>query len=87
MPIEATAPRYAEALAEITRLYPGRSVLKVGEFARLTASNPRHVFNMIEAGELVAVNIGNTHNTKSGRKCWRIPLSAAAVYLAARRNV
>jgi excisionase family DNA binding protein len=58
------------------------AVLTVKQFADRFGVSRQHVFNLIEAGQLQAVNIGI-----GTLQFWRIPVAAADRYEAERLNV
>lgn len=62
-------------------LWPGRAVIRAEELAKALAVDRRHILNLVEAGELEAVNAASSH---SSRKWIRIPISAVVKWLAGR---
>lgn len=75
-------------------VFPGRRTLYVQEVAEHLKITSQHVLNLIELGELKAVNIasdisGGPTDGKSRRasaRHYRIPVSALDEFLQARRN-
>ena len=73
-------------------LFPGRVTLYVHEVARTLSITERQVIDLLEehrdtGGDsgLAGINIGNG-NTKSKRNSWRIPVSALAAFIQARKT-
>ena len=60
-------------------LFPGRTVLYVGEVAAKLQVTEQHVLDLIDEGQLRAINIGG-----GTRKFWRIPIEAYHDFLKAR---
>ena len=58
----------------------GRKVFLVNEVALMLGATDQHVLNLIESGQLGAINIGN-----GSRKFWRIPLSECRAFMDERR--
>jgi len=58
------------------------AVLTVKQFAERFGVSKQHVLNLIDAGQLQAVNIGI-----GSLKFWRIPVAEAERYESARLNV
>jgi excisionase family DNA binding protein len=63
-------------------LFPGRTVLYVGEVAERLDISEQHVLDLIDEGRLLAINIGG-----GTRKFWRIPVEAYERYLEENRSV
>lgn len=61
-----------------------RTVLYVSEVAEKIGVTEQHVIDLIEEGQLGAVNVGGTIN---GRKYWRIPVAEYEKFLKQRQNV
>ena len=57
---------------------PDRSALYVFEVARKLKCAERHVLNLIQCGQLRAINIATDPD---GRKCYRIPIESYDEYL------
>ena len=63
---------------QFTRLgFNGRSVLRPHEIAAKLCCDVRHVYDLIEAGQLRALNIA----ARRGRRCLRIPVEAWEAFL------
>lgn len=73
-------------------VFPGRLNLYVAEVASKLQVTNQHILNLIEAGEIDAINIAKDikgGTTKSGRtksEFWRIPVAAYDALIEARRN-
>jgi hypothetical protein len=78
---EMTAPQLP--LAHIT--FPGRTVLMISEVAKALRCTETHVRDLIDEGQLVAVDIASpiTHGNKP-RQCLRIPVSSYDNFVRAR---
>ena len=63
-------------------LFPGRKMLYVREVAEHLRITRQHVVDLIEEGNLAAVNV-NSEAEK--RACWRIPVEAYEAFLRRRR--
>ena len=59
-----------------------RTVLYVGEVALKLRVTEQHVLDLIDEGQLIAVNVGG-----AGRKFWRIPVEAYDAFLARRNSL
>lgn len=75
-------------------LFPGRTTLYVHEVVRALSLSENQVIDLIESGDLAAVNIasglqsaGNPNGSKTPRKYWRIPVSAFDAFVAQRKNL
>ena len=75
-------------------LFPGRSMLKVGEVAAACGVDNQHITNLVESGDLLAIDLRTSKPAhprrgqkkhKSFRQLLRIP-SSAFDDLVARRN-
>lgn len=62
-------------------LFPGRRALYVAEVAEKLSVTEQHVRDLIEGGELQAVNVGD-----DSRKFWRIPTEAYEHFLKRRHS-
>lgn len=74
-------------------LFPGRTSLRVVEVAKALAMTERQVADLIDEGELVAVDISSgmlsTENPKgkrTSRSAWRIPVSAFDEFINQRKS-
>ena len=73
-------------------LFPGRTTLYVTEVSRALGMAENQVIDLIESGELEAVNIasklqaeGHSGGSKTTRRYWRVPVSAYDVFIARRK--
>jgi excisionase family DNA binding protein len=62
--------------------FTGRTVLNVGEVAASLRITIQHVIDLIDEGQLTAINIGG-----DGRRHYRIPTEALRAFLENRRSV
>lgn len=62
----------------------GRTTLRVDEVAAVLNVTREHVNNLIEAGELTAIQLQRKTGT---RNCWRIPLLAVSEFLCKRSSL
>ncbi len=90
-PFDGKEPR---VLIDVLAMFPGRTVLYVKEVARALDIVEQHVHNLIEIGELAAINVGsaprselNPRGSKIARNYWRIPVSALETFVEARKTV
>lgn len=75
-------------------VFPGRTLLIIAEVAEALKCTQQHVLDLVEEGQLVAVDIrgklaGATAKpsdmgNKSARRCLRIPVSAYDTFIKAR---
>lgn len=72
-------------------LFPGRSTLKAGEVADALRVDDQHIFNLVEEGRLLAIDVRNGEVTtasklpKGSRRRWlRIPVSAYDAFVRTR---
>lgn len=63
-------------------LFPGRRVLCVAEVAERLRITEQHVIDLIDEGQLRAVNIGG-----ASRKFYRIPVEAYEAFLRSRDSI
>lgn len=75
------------------QVFPGRTTLYVIEVARVLGMVENQVLDLIESGELEAINIAsglrsdaNPSGSKTPRRYWRIPVSAYDAFIDRRRN-
>jgi hypothetical protein len=61
-----------------------KDVLTVKEFAEAWGVTETHIGNLIESGELMAINVSNRN---SPRKNWRIPVEGYALFVAGRSSL
>lgn len=64
--------------------FPGRSVLSVSEVAAALEVTERHIIDLIDEGRLAGINISASG---SGRKHWRIPVSAYDAFINANKSI
>lgn len=71
-------------------LFVGRDTLYLHEVARVLRCTERHVIDLIEEYEstggksgLKGLNIANRNGNASGRKCYRVPVSALDLFIEA----
>lgn len=60
----------------------GRVVLLVSEFATMIDATDQHVIDLIEAGQLGAIDIG-----LGSRRCFRIPITEAEKFMERRSSM
>lgn len=75
-------------------LFPGRSTLYVSEVCKALSMSENQVIDLIESGQLAAVDIssglkkdGIKNGNKTPRAYWRIPVSAFDAFVNARKNL
>jgi hypothetical protein len=75
-------------------LFPGRVTLYLYEVAVALSCTPEHVANLIEKGELAALDIRSTPTpVKKGRHCaavrkfWRVPVSGFEQFVKKRSSL
>ena len=76
------------------RVFPGRHLLTVGEVATACGVDNQHITNLVESGDLVAIDLRTsrparpgTVKHKSTRQLLRIPTSALDALIARRTTV
>jgi len=62
-------------------LFPGRTVLYVGEVAERLGITEQHVHDLIAEGQIQAVDVGG-----GTRRFWRIPVEGYEAFLKARHS-
>jgi len=75
-------PRIAEAAEAALAPFRGRSLLYVHEVAKLLMVTGRHVRDLIEEGQIVAVNVAG-----GSLKHWRVPLTEVRRFLLMRNSL
>ena len=80
-----TLPTKPKAALDPAVIFPGRATLYVHEAARILSVSRRHVTDLIEEGNLIAINVAG-QNT-SARKFWRIPVESLAAFLRKRNSL
>jgi hypothetical protein len=80
-------PLGGDGIAEAAQFFRaaagGRVMLKIGEFAEAVGLSWQKVSDLIEEGQILAVDMSSATAT---RKCWRIPVCAVADFLEQRKN-
>jgi len=75
-------------------LFPGRSMLTVGEIATACGVDNQHITSLVESGDLVAIDLRTSRPARTGkskhksiRQLLRIPASAFDALISARASV